>query len=36
LDDIFGVDCTLAGILEDIVCRLAQLIWDILEALIPN
>jgi len=36
LEEIFGVDCTLAGILEDFVCRWVSLIWDILSALIPS
>ena len=36
LEDLLTVDCTLASVFEDFVCRLMGLLWDIIAALVPD
>jgi len=34
LEDLFTLECTPASIFEDFVCRLMDLLWDIITALL--
>ena len=35
-DSLFSFDCSIESVLEDFVCRLMDLLWDIITALLPG